>query len=363
MFTECEPSSEKGMIEQKKEGFMKGPSRMRIFAVGIFCALFALSTHSHAAEKMVTINVANWFPITHKQSILLDNWGKELEKRTDGKVKVNYYPGGTLVPAAQSYDAVTKDISDVGNHVLGYTVGRFPLTEVIDLPHGYPNNTVATKLANAFYAKFKPKEFNDVKILWFHSQGPGLVHTKSKPINKLEDLKGLKMRTYGSNAKLMEYLGGTPVAMPMTDVYDALSRGVTDGLMASYESLEGFRTGEQIKYSTENYATSYTACFVVAMNKDKWNSLPPDVQKVIDQMSQEYIEKYAAMWDEIEKSGKDYMVKRGTKIISLSAAEEARWVQKAQPIFNDYVKRMKEKNLPGEEALKFVRDYLKPFKK
>ena len=89
------------------------------------------------------------------------------------------------------------------------------MTEVIDLPHGYPNNVIATRLANAFYNKFKPKEFDDVKVLWFHSQGPVLVHTKSKPIHKLEDLKGLKMRTYGSNAKLMAYLGGAPVAMPI----------------------------------------------------------------------------------------------------------------------------------------------------
>jgi TRAP-type C4-dicarboxylate transport system substrate-binding protein len=317
----------------------------------------------HAAEKVVTIKVANWFPIAHKQTPLLETWCKEVEKRSNGKVKVNYYPAGTLVPAAQSYDAVTRGISDVGNHVLGYTVGRFPLTEVLDLPHGYPNNTVPTELANAFYAKFKPKEFNDVKVLWFHGQAPGLVHTKSKPVNKLEDLKGLKMRTYGSNAKLMGLLGGAPVAMPMTDVYDSLSRGVADGLMAAYEALEGFRIGEQIKYSTENYGTSYTAIFVVVMNKDKWNSLPPDVQKVIDEMSLEYAKKYAAMWDDIEKHGKEYMIKRGGKIIPLSAAEETKWVEKAQPLFNDYVKRMKEKNLPGDEALKFVRDYLKPYKK
>lgn len=322
------------------------------------------SPHAGAADKVITLKVANWFPITHKQTPLLESWCKEVEKRTNGKVKVNYYPGGTLVPPTQTYDATTRGITDVGgNHVLGYTVGRFPLTEVIDLPHGYPNNTVATKLANAFYTKFKPKEFDDVKVLWFQSQSPGLIHTKTKPINKLEDLKGMKMRTYGSNAELMKLLGGAPVAMPMSDVYDALSRGVADGLMCAYEALEGFRIGEHIKYSTENYATSYTACFVTVMNKDTWNSLPPDVQKVIDQLSVEYQDKYAAMWDDIDKHGKDYMIKRGAKIISLPKAEEARWVEKAEPLFEEYVKKMKEKGLPGDEALKFVRDYLKPFRK
>ena len=342
---------------------MKRSSVLKVFVIAMFLSVLVVPFQGHAQEKVITLKVANWFPMAHKQTPLLESWGKDLEKRTNGRVKVNYYPAGTLVPAPQSYDAVTKGISDVGNHVLGYTVGRFPLTEVLDLPLGYPNNTVPTKLANAFYDKFKPKEFNDVKVLWFHAQAPGIVHTKTKPITKLEDLKGMKMRTYGSNAKLMSLLGGTPVAMPMTDVYDALSRGVAEGLMCAYEATEGFRFGDQLKYSTENYATSYSAVFAIVMNKDKWNSLPPDIQKIIDTMSKEYIEKYAAMWDDIEISGKAYLVKRGNKINTLSKEEEAKWVEKAQPIFDDYVKKMKEKGLPGDEALKFARDYLKPYRK
>jgi TRAP-type C4-dicarboxylate transport system substrate-binding protein len=342
---------------------MKGSTVVKALVLAMFLSVLIIPIQGYAQEKVITLKVANWFPVAHKQSPLLESWGKDLEKRTNGKVKVNYYPAGTLVPAPQSYDAVTKGISDVGNHVLGYTVGRFPLTEVLDLPLGYPNNTVPTKLANAFYDKFKPKEFNDVKVLWFHAQAPGIVHTKTKPITKLEDLKGMKMRTYGSNAKLMSLLGGTPVAMPMTDVYDALSRGVAEGLMCAYEATEGFRFGDQLKYSTENYATSYSAVFAIVMNKDKWNSLPPDIQKIIDTMSKEYIEKYAAMWDDIEISGKAYLVKRGNKINTLSKEEEAKWVEKAQPIFDEYVKKMKEKGLPGDEALKFARDYLKPYRK
>jgi TRAP-type C4-dicarboxylate transport system substrate-binding protein len=342
---------------------MKRSSVSKVLVIAMFLSVLIVPFQGHAQEKVITLKVANWFPVAHKQTPLLESWGKDLEKRTNGRVKVNYYPAGTLVPAPQSYDAVTKGISDVGNHVLGYTVGRFPLTEVLDLPLGYPNNTVPTKLANAFYDKFKPKEFNDVKVLWFHAQAPGIVHTKTKPITKLEDLKGMKMRTYGSNAKLMSLLGGTPVAMPMTDVYDALSRGVAEGLMCAYEATEGFRFGDQLKYSTENYATSHSAVFAIVMNKDKWNSLPPDIQKIIDTMSAEYIEKYAAMWDDIEKSGKAYLVKRGNKINTLTKEEEAKWVEKAQPIFDDYVKKMKEKGLPGDEALKFARDYLKPYRK
>ncbi|HEX2964804.1 MAG TPA: TRAP transporter substrate-binding protein [Syntrophorhabdaceae bacterium] len=342
---------------------MRGLGIARIISAVIFISVMFIPVEGHTQQKTITLKVANWFPIAHKQTPLLDSWGKELEKRTNGRVKVNYYPGGQLVPAVQSYDAVTKGISDVGNHVIGYTVGRFPLTEVLDLPLGYPNNTVPTHLANAFYAKFKPKEFDDVKILWFHAQAPGIVHTKTKPINRLEDLKGMKMRTFGSNAELMSLLGGTPVAMPMGDVYDALSRGVAEGLMCAYEATEGFRFGEHLKYTTENYGTSYSAVFVVVLNKDKWNAMAPDIQKIVDDLSKEYIDKYAAMWDDVEKSGKQFLLKRGNKIISLTKEEDARWVKAAQPIFNTYVKKMKEKGLPGEEALKFAQDYLKSHRK
>ena len=318
---------------------------------------------SHAAET-VTIKVSNWFPVGHAQDVLLQEWGKDLEKRSGGKVKVNYYAGGTLVPAAQSYDAVVKGIVDVSNHVLGYTVGRFPFSQVLDLPIGFPPGEGPTKIANEVYKKFKPKEFDDVKILWFHAMPYGLVHTKAKPVKKLEDIKGLKLRCYGSNAKFVGLLGGAPVAMPMPEVYDALAKGVVDGMLSSYEALKGFRTGEHVKCSTENLGTAYSAAFVVMMNKKTFASLPPEVQKIVDEMSLEYIDKYGKMWTKVDAEGKDWLVKRGVEITSLSPEEEARWYEKgAQPLVDAYVKEMKEKGLPGEEAVKFVRDSFKAYKK
>jgi TRAP-type transport system periplasmic protein len=317
-----------------------------------------------ADDKVITLKVSNWFPVGHKQDVLLQEWGKELEKRTGGKVKVNYYAGGTLVPAAQSYDAAVKGITDVSNHVMGYSMGRFPFSQALDLPIGFPAGPGPTRIANEFYKKFKPKEFDDVKVLWFHAMPYGLVHTKNKPVNKLEDLKGLKLRCYGSNAKFVGLVGAAPVAMPMPEVYDALAKGVVDGLLSSYEALQGFRTGEHIKYSTENLDTAYSAAFIVMMNKQKFASLPHDVQVVIDQMSSEYIEKYAKMWTEIDAAGKDWLIKRGVKIISLDDAEEARWYEKgSKPLVEAYIQEMKTKGLPGEEAVKFLKESFKKYKK
>lgn len=157
----------------------------------------------------------------------------------------------------------------------------------------------------------------------------------------------------------MKLLGGTPVAMPMGDAYDAISKGVADGAMLAYEALEGWKLGEVIKSSTEDYGTAYTAVFVVAMNKNKWNSISPGDQKIIEQINQEWIGKQAKVWDAINESGKNYSVKRGNKVIRLTAEENARWIAKAQPLFDGYVNKMKAKGLPGQEVLTFCRDYIK----
>ena len=323
----------------------------------VFAFTTCLFTSVVYGEKVITLRYSNFFPATHKNSIIGEEWAKELEKRTNGKVKVAYYSGGTLTPAAQTYDSVVKGIADIGNTVLGYTMGRFPLAEVLDYPLGYPSGIVATRLGNEFFKKFKPKEFDDVKILYFHAQGPGILHTK-RPVRTLEDLQGMKIRTFGSNAKFVSLLGAAPVGTTMPETYDALRTGVAEGAMAPIESLQGWKWGEVIKSTTENFGTAYTATFIVFMNKEKWNSLPPDVQKTIDAMSKEYIEKQGKLWDAIDQEGRDFTLQRGNQIIKLTEAENKRWVEKAKPLFDEYVKKAKEKGLPGDAALKFVRDYI-----
>lgn len=340
-----------------------------VFVSAIAMALLSLVSAqtvktAWAADEEIKLKVSNWFPIGHQQNTLLQEWCKDLEKRSAGKVKVNYYAGGTLVPAAQSYDAVVKGIVDVSNHVLGYTMGRFPFSQALDMPIGLPTGAATTEIVNLFYEKFHSKEFEDVKVLWFHCMPPGYVHTKSKPVNTLEDMKGLKLRCYGSNAQFVSNMGAAPVAMPMPEVYDALAKGVVDGLLSSYEALEGFRTGEHVKYSTENLRTGFGATFVVMMNKKTFASLTPDIQAILDQMSKEYVVRYGKMWAEINAKGKDWLIKRGVKMIPLDQAEETRWYEKgSKPVVDAYIKDMKEKGLPGAEAISFLFEMSKKYGK
>jgi TRAP-type C4-dicarboxylate transport system substrate-binding protein len=319
-----------------------------------------LSSSAFGQVKPIDLSYSIFFPAPHRHSVLATEWGKEIEKRTNGRVKITMHYGGTLTPADKCYDGAVRGISDIGMSVCGYTRGRFPLTEVIDLPLGYKSRSGPTKLINEYFRKFKPKEFDEVKVMYLHAHGPAILHTK-KPVYKLEDLKGMKVRVTGLVTKIMNALGGTPVAMPMGETYDALSRGVVEGSMSPYEALQGFKWGEVVKFTTECWGAAYSSAFFVVMNKDKWNALPPDIQKIIEQINGEYIEIQGKAWDEIEDLGKDFTLKLGNKIITLSADENRRWERAVRPLYDDYVNSMKSRNLPGEEALKFCLDYLSKY--
>lgn len=308
-------------------------------------------------QAQVSLKLANFFPPDQKISVAMDQWCKEVEKRTNGRVKVTQFAGGTLTPATQTYISVTRGVADIGLSFCSYTMGRFPLFEVIDLPLGYKSGYWGTKLANEFYRKFKPKEFDDVKVLFFTTSPPHMLFAK-KPIRNLQDMKGLKIRSTGTSAKVVQALGGAPVAMPMSEAYDALSKGVAQGVICPYEAMRGFRLAEVVENSAE-YGSAYVNANYVVMNKDKWNALSPADQKTIEAINNEWIEKMGKLWDDLDKDGKNYFVQKGGKAIVLSKEENAQWSAKLRPILDDYVKAMKAKNLPGDEALKFCQDYLK----
>jgi TRAP-type C4-dicarboxylate transport system substrate-binding protein len=223
---------------------------------------------------------------------------------------------------------------------------------------GSKTAATATKLVNEFYNKFKPKELDEVKVMYLHAHGPGIVHTK-KPVKTLEDLKGMKIRATGTTAKVAGALGATPVAMPMSDAYDAISRGVAEGVVCPMEALDGWKLGEVVKYTTQNFGSAYNMVFFVVMNKNKYNSFSPEIQKIIDQVNEEWIVKQGQTWDEIDKKGTEFAVGKGDTLIPLSKEEDAKWAKATQPLFEDYLKEKTAKGLPAAEALKFCRDRLK----
>ena len=322
-----------------------------------FCSFLLMLSASESRAKTITLRYANFFPPVHPIVKLGEDWGKEVEKRTQGRVKIVSFPGGSLVKAPETYDAVISGIADIGLSFCSYTRGRFPLTEVIDLPLGYKSGYVATKMANAYFKKFRPKEFDEVKLIYLQTSPPHRLNMKM-PVKNLEDLKGRKIRSTGTSAKVVKALGGAPVAMSMGEAYDALSKGVTEGVIGPFEALKGFKLADVVKYTTV-FDSAYVNAAYVVMNKDKWNSLPKDVQKIIDEINKEFMEKQARLWDELDQGGKEALLQKGGEVIPLSAEENARWSNLLRPILDEYVKNKKAMGLPAEEALKFCLDYLK----
>lgn len=291
-----------------------------------------------------------FFPPTHAQCIAATNWAAEIEKRTSGRVKITIYPAGSLTKADQCYDGVTKGISDIGMSCFAYTRGRFPLMEGLDLPLGYPNGMTATRVANAMIAKYQPAELNDVKVLYVHAHGPGILASK-KPVRSLADLKGLKVRATGLSAKIVEALGGTPVAMSQPETYEALAKGVVEATLCPIETLKGWKQGETIQYVIDASGVGYTTAMFVVMNKDKWTKLPAEVQKVFTDVSQEWIAKSGAVWDDADKAGREFVTELKREFIHLPDAEQQKWKDAVKPILEAYVKTAKEKNLPGDKML------------
>jgi len=245
---------------------------------------------------------------------------------------------------------VVNGISDIGMSCLAYTLGRFPLLEGLDLPLGYPNGTVATRVATELVEKYKPAEMADTHVLYIHAHGPGLLASK-KPVRTLTDVKGLKIRATGLSQKVVEALGGTPVAMPQGDTYESLQKNVVDATLCPIETLKGWKQGEVISCVTDATAVGYTTAMFVVMNKGKWEKLPADVQKVFTEVSREWVAKHGQAWDQADADGREFVTGLQREMISLTPEQQQQWKQAVQPVLDAYVVAAKAKNLPGDQFL------------
>lgn len=330
----------------------------------IIAMMFIIGTAPAGAKNL---NLANFFPASHFMNTkLIKQWVDEVDKATGGKVKVTSFPGQTLLKAPETYDGVVSGTADIGVGAFAYTRGRFPLMEGFELPGIYFGSCTATNLtAWDGYKKFQPKELKDVKVLWFYSVGPGILFTK-KEVKSMADLKGMRIRATGLTAKSIKALGATPVAMPMPDVYEALSKGVVGGNVAPPEVLKGWKQADVTDYIAI-VPPVYNGVHYCVMNLDKWNDLPTDTQKAINAVNEKFILTAGQIWDmEMKANGIDYGLEKGMKMSRWADAENEKAMKLMQPILDDYVARMKKKGLPGEEVLNFVKmkaqEYSKKYK-
>lgn len=310
-----------------------------------------------AASPEFKLSYSIFFPPTHIQCQTAQAWADAIRERTNGRVEIQVHAGGTLTKAPDVYRGVVSGVSDLGMSCFAYTRGSFPLLEALDLPLGYPNGVTATKAANEIVQQFQPKELAEVKVMYIHAHGPGMLAT-NKDVRAFDDIKGLKIRGTGLSAKIIEALGGVAVGLSQPDTYEALRKGTVDATLCPIETLQGWKQGEVIKSVTDLSAVGYTTSMFVVMNLDTWNRLPKDIQDTIERTNAEWIPKHGEAWDVADQKGYEFIAELKHPLYKLSAEDEAKAVAAVQPILDNYVAQSKEKGLPGAEVLAALQDII-----
>jgi len=320
------------------------------FLVAAALVWSGFSLQAEAADKPLKLTYAFFAPAGTFPGRQMAHWAEELEKRTDGLVKVQTFPGGTLLGARDMYDGVLRGVADIGLGSPSYDPGRFPLTSGISLPVKFPNATVASLALLEIMNEFKPAEYKQFKIITMFTNEPGHIMSRSS-IESLADLKGMKLRAAGTGVPVLKILGAAPVGMPMPQVPESVQTGVIDGAMTSREVLKDFKLAELLHHVLE-YPTVVVA-FAAVMDQKKWDALPEKVKKVIDELARE-----TAIWTgqyhDKENVG-DALVwakrEHNLQTHTLSEAEAGKWDALLTPMVEDWIKEMEAKGLPAKKFI------------
>lgn len=346
-----------------------GSTRRRLGWMAAFVAALVVGGHLFVplAKAQIKLSYANFPPAPTFPCVQMERWKSEVEKRTAGKVKIDTYPGGTLLGAKNMFDGVAAGTADIGNTCTSYFPGMFPVVEAIDLPLGWPNATVASLSLWELVQKYRPKELEKFKIITMFTCPPANIMSM-KPIRSLEDLKGYELRASGTGAKILGLLGAKAVGMPQSDVPEALQKGVIKGNVSSLEVMKDFKYAEYCRHVTAN-VNLFVVSFAVVMNQGKWDSLPAEVKKVIDDLGREqaiwtgqYVDNHVK---EAMKWSAETYKNPPVQVYKLSPQELSRWYALLKPMTDQYVSEVSAKGLPAkailEDVMKLKEKYSKEY--
>lgn len=332
-----------------------------VVAGAILASVAGLAVPAQAQD--VTLRVHHMLsPMAPVPKLFITPWAEKVEKDSGGRIKVEVFPAMQLGGKPPSlYDQAREGIVDVIWTLTGYTPGRFPGTEAFELPFMPVSAEKTSMAAWDFYEKNLQSEFASVKVLATFVHGPGLLHTQD-PIAKLEDVKGMKLRgpTRMVN-KLLSKLGAIPVGMPVPAVPEALSKGVISGTVIPWEVVVPLKVAELVKNHTSFSGDRglYTAFMVFAMNEAKYNSLPDDLKKVIDDNSGLEASRLAGKaLDEGDKLGPVVAAKQGNNIVVLDDAETQRWKDASADIESEWIAEVKARGIDGAAFVQDAKDLI-----
>lgn len=308
------------------------------------------------AAQEVTLTLHQFLPPqANVPKLILDVWADNVEEASGGRIKIDRFPSMQLGGRPpELMDQAIDGVADIVWTVVGYTPGRFPRTEVFELPFMMTNARATSRAYWEMFEKhMRDNDFKDVKILgtWVH--GPGIIHA-NKEVRAPSDMQGLKVRG-GSRLvnSLLEKVGAEPVGMPVPAVPEGLSKGVIDGTTIPWEVTAALKISELVGNHTEFPGNAlYVLTFVLAMNKDRYDSLPADLQKVIDDNSGLEFSVFAGgVMEDSDAPARAIAVERGNNIVTLTAEEAQAWQDVAAPIYTEWVAEMEEKGIDGQALI------------
>jgi TRAP-type transport system periplasmic protein len=344
---------------------MKRTCLTMIIAVFLIVLSGALSAIPATAENPIELKLATWAPPTHPvNAIAFKSFVAEVEERTHGKVKITIFAGGTLGAPKDHLDLALDGVADIAVTITGYTAGRLPLTDVMSLPIERSSAQTGTRVLWELYPLYLKQEFSKVKLLAFYTQEPMQFLMTSKRINNLADmLKGAKIRNGApSHIPILREWGAAALNLSITDTYDAIQKGMADGVWTGTSALLDFNLIDVTKSVAIVNSTAPIA--IMVMNLKRWNSLPPDVQKVIDDASGLKLWlKCAEVFDNRAKEALEATKARGNQIYELTAEEKKIWAEKAGLVCEPWVADMEKKGLPGRKVYQDAMELARKFSK
>jgi TRAP-type transport system periplasmic protein len=301
------------------------------------------------AQQKIEMKLAYFVGDQHAMSQWLIKWAEGLEKQSGGRITVKRFPNQQMGPMAQHYDFARTGQADVAWFLHGATPGRFPLTEIIQLPYLVGSAEIGTKTINdpELRSKYLDAEHRGLKMLLLLTHQPGNVHTSKKPIRTVDDMKGMRLRFASATIRdFVAALGGTPVGVPAPEQVEQLQKGTLDGTFIDYGGAGiAFKMGGVVKYSTEMY--SYVSSFGVGMNEDFWNKLPPDLKEMVTKSMTGVEKEVGQAWDALDVVGKKALVDGGAEAVKLSPEENAKFRKIGADVAEAKIKELEGKGMPA----------------
>lgn len=308
-------------------------------------ALMVLS--ASASAQTINLKLAHFLPTANgMHSQFMEPWARELEACSGGTVAVEIYPGGTqLGNPTKLYDAVRAGAVDIAQGLSGLPGGRFQRTRIAELPFIFDSADEATRALWSLQDEYFAAEFPGVKLLALHAHNPGQVHTTNKKVETQADLQGLKLRfPTEAAATMIGALGGNPVGLPPGAVYENAEKGVIDGAVFTWDTMQSFNLAEVMNYHLD--AKAYVTTFWFGINQNTYDGLPENVKTCIDKSSGEaLIEKFGGWWDGWDKVGYDRVVAEGHEIVTLSDEQRAEWAASLEPMIEKYLADLEDKGV------------------